>query len=320
MTTLKIMKKKNGELRRNFFFSRRRWNSPTTARTEGPARGPTVVKACRTSDGTVWPFVTMPTVVCRCPVALDDAGRQTSVPDARQRRTASGNGRTGLADAGGTVRQRRRGPFGNADWPLKLHTHAHTDQPGMMPTCHRQPQSSSMQPPPVFSLTHPSPLSVFSKKKFLSPKSSKLFSLFFYHRHLFVKSPRSCPPRGALRRNVERPHQGRDRRVALRSHPVAERSRNSRARPPPPPPWSAGRLVVGVPMLKDRGAALGRCGMSGSATVSSPHRMTLGRRRSEGWAVAAWAGGRATALTCHPRRQTSPSAPSSSRRSPRRSP
>lgn len=126
----------------------------------------------------MWPFVTMPAVVCGCPVALDDAGRQTPVPDARQHRTASGNGRTALADAGGTVRQRRRGPFGNADWPLKLHTHAHTDQPGMMPTGHRQPQSSSMQPPPVSSLIHPSPLSVFSKKsscRLSLPSSSPFF-------------------------------------------------------------------------------------------------------------------------------------------------
>lgn len=77
-----------------------------------------------------------------------------------------------------------------------------------------------------------------------------------------------------------------------------------------------------APMLKDHGAAFpqGRCGMSGSTMVSSLHQMTLGCHRSEGWAVAVWAGGQATALTCHPRRPTSPSAPSSSRRSPKRSP
>ncbi|KAL3195579.1 hypothetical protein MRX96_045578 [Rhipicephalus microplus] len=54
----------------------------------------------------MWPFVTMPTVVCRCRAALDDTGRQTSVPNMRQRETTSENSRTTLADAGATIRRR----------------------------------------------------------------------------------------------------------------------------------------------------------------------------------------------------------------------
>lgn len=208
-------------------------------------------------------------------------------------------------------------PFGNANWPLKLHTHTHThtNQPRAMPTGHRQPQSSSsMQPPPVFSLVLPIPTSHFLKKSscplslpssslpqphFLSPalfcqKSSQLSAVGHARKDHQEAAPRTGPPRGS----AVVPHRGE----------MPQRSRS---------PWSADRLVVGVPMLKGRGAALRRCGVSGTATVSPP---PLGRRRREGWAVAAWEGGRATALICHPRRPTSPSAPSSSRHSLRRSP
>lgn len=86
-----------------------------------------------------------------------------------------------------------------------------------------------MQPPPVFSLIHPSPHSVFSKKKFLSPKSSKLFSLFFLSPASFCQkssqlsttgrtkkerreaAPRTGPPRGSAvaPRRVEKPRQSR---------------------------------------------------------------------------------------------------------------
>lgn len=199
---------------------------------------------------------------------------------------------------------------------LSNYTHTHTQtSPGrcqlvtvnhsLPPPCnhHQSSLSSSPSPLPIFSKKSSCPLGLPSSSlpqpHFLSPalfcqKSSQLSAVGHARKDHQEAAPRTGPPRGS----AVVPHRGE----------MPQRSRS---------PWSADRLVVGVPMLKGRGAALRRCGVSGTATVSPP---PLGRRRREGWAVAAWEGGRATALICHPRRPTSPSAPSSSRHSLRRSP
>lgn len=107
MRTVNIMKKK-GELRRKTHFFP--LTSPVEFADDSENRraglGTISCQSLSDFDSTMWPFVTMPTVVCRCRAALDDTGRQTSVPNMRQRETTSENGRTTLADAGATIRRR----------------------------------------------------------------------------------------------------------------------------------------------------------------------------------------------------------------------
>lgn len=210
--------------------------------------------------------------------------------------------------------------------PNNTHTHTPTSPSRyrLVTVNHSLPPCNPHHP----SLFFPSPL-LSSRKKFLSPKSSKLISYFFSSSASFCQKSSSSLQLSTTgctknKRREAAPWDGTTSAARLSGCTPSRREEAATVAHTLLLSSLVSQLVgrCAAPMLKDHGAAFpqGRCGMSGSTMVSSLHQMTLGCHRSEGWAVAVWAGGQATALTCHPRRPTSPSAPSSSRRSPKRSP